>query len=928
MENVPIRRASLAVQMNALMRKNLTFQKRNLRTNIRLLVIPVLLCLLLVGLQTFVNHVMVGLKNTCECRHCQETNQNEENCSHVCSVELFEVVSMDNFPCPIARPAKWPQLFSIPKLAFRATKRENSRTLNNLELPDESCRVTGNCPVSILITGFNRSLAQSTNQSKFFIVFSWCNTLGEFHLIFMFVIGLGKNLYGTKAFSGPVDALDPFNVSSEYIIGTSTDLAFTYYADPAFVDPVEPLFLVQQNCNPNMSFPLLIKVDGCRISIIELFLSCGSEVECVEGLTLWRRDSSSINHEIYSGFKNSNPNKEINEYFAAYDFLNTNENNFNVTLWHNETSDDNKRSLSRILRALNAASNSYLQLFRGANVKMVLEFAKEMPKSASPMKALDVSASFGPSFFTWIIEMLLPVMLISLVYEKQNNLRMIMKMHSLSDHPYWIITYAYFLLISSLYISVFILFGSFLGLKIFTLNDYSVQFVFYFIYINLQIALAFFLSIFFSEVKTAAAGSIGVDRVGWRDIWVEKQGLLDVLLVMFGEWVVLLMIAFYLDQVLAIGSGVRKHPLWFMRRLNLQRKRSTEIQQPYFSVEVEKSDVAQEEEKVEKLLQRPCDNNIILCSKLKKVYPGRDGNPEKFAVKGLTLTVSRGECFGMLGPNGAGKTSFIKMMTGLIPPSSGTAFVRGLDISQDMDKVYCSMGVCPQHDLLWETLTGREHLLFYGRLKNLHGNGLEEAVKESLRSVNLSDKADTLSGKYSGGMKRRLSVAISLIGNPSAVYLDEPSTGLDPASRKYLRSALLNAKQNKAIILTTHSMEEAEALCDRVGIFVDGSLQCIGNPKELKQRYGGYFMFTITTPSDQEGEVEELVNRISSKASKVYHLAGTQKFQLSKEDVKLADVFKQVESAKKELSIQAWGLTDTTLEDVFIKVAKGSNSIT
>ncbi|KAH7657402.1 Sulfate-transporting ATPase protein [Dioscorea alata] len=851
MENVPIKRASLAVQMNALMRKNLTFQKRNLGTNIRLLVIPVLLCLLLFGLEKLVNHVMGGLKNTCECRHCQETNHNEENCSYVCSVELFEMASIDNFPCPISQPAKWPQLFSIPKSEFRATKRDNSRTLNNLELPDKSCRVSGNCPVSILITGFNRTLAQS----------------------------LGKNLYGTMAFSEPVDALDPFTVLSEYIIGTSTDLAFTYYADPAFLDPVEPLFLVQQNCNPNMSFPLSIKVDG-----VSLF----KEVECVEGLTLWRRDSSSINREIYSGFKQSNPNKDINEYFAAYDFLNTNGNIFNVTLWHKETSNDNKKSLSRILRTLNAASNSYLQFFRGANVKMVLDFAKEMPKSASPMKRLDISAAFGPPFFTWIIEMLLPVMLVSLVYEKQNNLRMIMKMHSLGDCPYWIITYAYFLLISSLYILVFILFGSFLGLKIFTLNDYSVQSVFYFIYINLQIALAFFSSIFFSEVKTAAvigyvyvfasglfsgmilnefhddnsnssmiiliqilpfmslyrglselgeyslrAESIGVGRVGWRDIWVEKQGLLNVLLIMFGEWVVLLMIAFYFDQVLSIGSGVRKHPLWFMRCVNSERKRSSEIQQPYFSVEVEKSDVAQEEEKVEKLLHRPCDDNIIVCSKLKKVYPGRDGNPEKFAVNGLTLTVSRGECFGMLGPNGAGKTSFIKMMTGLTPPSSGTAFVRGLDIGQDMDKVYCSMGVCPQHDLLWETLTGREHLLFYGRLKNLHGSELEEAVKESLQSVNLSDKANTLSGKYSGGMKRRLSVAISLIGNPCAVYLDEPSTGLDPASRKYLWSALLNAKQNKAIILTTHSMEEAEALCDRVGIFVDGSLQCIGNPKEV-----------------------------------------------------------------------------------------------
>ncbi|VVB04501.1 unnamed protein product [Arabis nemorensis] len=138
------------------------------------------------------------------------------------------------------------------------------------------------------------------------------------------------------------------------------------------------------------------------------------------------------------------------------------------------------------------------------------------------------------------------------------------------------------------------------------------------------------------------------------------------------------------------------------------------------------------------------------------------------AVQGLSLAVPSGECFGMLGLNGAGKTSFINMMTGLLKPTSGAAFVRGLDICKDMDRAYTSMGVCLQHDLLWETLTRREHLLFYGRLKNLKGSDLNQAVEESLKSVNLfrDGVADKPAGKYSGGMKRRLSVAISLIGSP------------------------------------------------------------------------------------------------------------------------------------------------------------------
>ncbi|CAN6456043.1 unnamed protein product [Victoria cruziana] len=121
-------------------------------------------------------------------------------------------------------------------------------------------------------------------------------------------------------------------------------------------------------------------------------------------------------------------------------------------------------------------------------------------------------------------------------------------------------------------------------------------------------------------------------------------------------------------------------------------------------------------------------------------------------------------------------------------------------------------------------------------------------------------------------------------------------------------------------------MEEAEVLCDRLGIFVDGALQCIGNPKELRARYGGSYIFTMTTSASHEGEVENLVRQISPTANKIYHLSGTQKFELPKQEVRIADVFRAVEHAKSKLSVQAWGLADTTLEDVFIKVARGAQA--
>lgn len=334
-------------------------------------------------------------------------------------------------------------------------------------------------------------------------------------------------------------------------------------------------------------------------------------------------------------------------------------------------------------------------------------------------------------------------------------------------------------------------------------------------------------------------------------------------------------------------------------------------------------------ETVEQILQESKNSYSVICDNLKKVYHGKDGNAKKIAVRGLSLSMPRGQCFGVLGPNGAGKTTLINMLTGFTKPTSGTAYIEGMDIQFEMNKIYAGIGVCPQHDLLWETLTGREHLLFYGRLKNLRGAPLSQAIEKSLKSVRLfaGGIADKLVSKYSGGMKRRLSVAISLIGDPKVVYMDEPSSGLDPASRKDLWNAVKSAKQDRAIILTTHSMEEAEFLCDRIGIIANGSLQCIGNSKELKAKYGGSYVLTVTTATGEaEEEMRRLVQSISPTMNIVYHISGTQKFEMAKQEVRISQVFRAMEHAKLRMNVLAWGLADTTLEDVFIRVARESDS--
>ncbi|XP_061353117.1 ABC transporter A family member 7-like isoform X3 [Gastrolobium bilobum] len=920
--NTPNEPASFWTQANALLRKNLTFQKRNVKTTIRLIMYPFLLCLLLVLIQKLLDIQLDKAKNKCGCI-CSKTQG--DNCiEKVCGIQYSDLDQVGT--CPIPNPPEWPPLLQVPAPQYRAVRTD---FLPFSDLPNQSCRNNGSCPVTMFFTG--------TNQS-----------------------------FGESMFS-----------------------SFTYdnFLEPAFFSDL-PIYYLQSQCTQNSTFSIPVQIS--TISSPSFCFPPDLEVTCAQGLRLWRNSSSEVNNELFKGYRRGNTEKQIDEIAAGYDFLNSNGNRYNVSIWYNSTYKNDTGfasiALARIPRSVNLVSNAYLQFLLGPGTQMLFEFVKEMPKPETPIK-FDLASLLGPLFFTWVILQLFPIILTSLVYEKQQKLRIMMKMHGLGDGPYWMISYGYFLALSIVYMLCFVIFGSVIGLKFFTMNDYSIQSVFYFIYINLQISLAFLLASLFSNVKTATVvayigvfgtgllagflfqffvqdtsfprgwiivmelypgfalyrglyefsqssfngNALGTNGMRWKDLSNSTNGMKDVLIIMFVEWVLVLFLAYYMDQVLSSGSG--KSPLFFLK--GFQKKPSSSFRKPSIQrqgskvfVQMEKPDVNQEREKVEQLLLEPTINHAIVCDNLRKVYPGRDGNPEKFAVKGLSLALPQGECFGMLGPNGAGKTSFINMMIGLTKPTSGTAYVQGLDIRTDMDGIYTSMGVCPQHDLLWETLSGREHLLFYGRLKNLKGSALTQAVEESLKSVNLfhGGVADKKTGKYSGGMKRRLSVAISLIGDPRVVYMDEPSTGLDPASRNNLWNVVKRAKQDRAIILTTHSMEEAEVLCDRLGIFADGSMQCIGNPKELKARYGGTYVFTITTSMDHEKHVENLVQQLSSNANKIYHISGTQKFELPKEEVKIANVFLAVETAKRNFTVSAWGLADTTLEDVFIKVARGAQA--
>jgi ABC-2 type transport system ATP-binding protein len=208
------------------------------------------------------------------------------------------------------------------------------------------------------------------------------------------------------------------------------------------------------------------------------------------------------------------------------------------------------------------------------------------------------------------------------------------------------------------------------------------------------------------------------------------------------------------------------------------------------------------------------------------------------AVKDLTLEVYEGEVFGFLGPNGAGKTTSINMMCGLLKPDAGRVTVRGVPITEADDDVRARVGVCPQDIVLWERLTCLEQLQFIGQMYGLSGRDARRRGEQLLEELDLTDKRKVQARRLSGGLQRRLNLAMALVHDPEIVVLDEPEAGLDPQSRIKVREYIQSLARIKTVILTTHNMDEADRVADRVAIIDQGELLVLDTPEVLKGKVG------------------------------------------------------------------------------------------
>ncbi|XP_066919865.1 ATP-binding cassette sub-family A member 2-like [Clytia hemisphaerica] len=334
-------------------------------------------------------------------------------------------------------------------------------------------------------------------------------------------------------------------------------------------------------------------------------------------------------------------------------------------------------------------------------------------------------------------------------------------------------------------------------------------------------------------------------------------------------------------------------------------------------------DVSNERERV---LSGGADDDVMRIENLTKIYNSRKTG-KHLAVDRLCVGITRGECFGLLGVNGAGKTTTFKMLTGDIPPTAGDAYVENKSISHKPLSVHQKIGYCPQFDALFDHLTAKEHLYFYARLKGIPEHEISRIANWLIKKMALTRYANKPSIMYSGGNKRKLSAAIALLGNPSVIFMDEPTTGMDPGARRFLWNVILSIVKEgtKSVVLTSHSMEECEALCTRLAIMVNGKFKCLGSTQHLKDRFGDGYIVVIRIKGslpNMEPIKNFMEETFENCIMKECHNNLVQYQIPSSSECNLSQIFSTMEEITERFDIEDYSVRQTSLDNVFVNFAR------
>lgn len=402
-----------------------------------------------------------------------------------------------------------------------------------------------------------------------------------------------------------------------------------------------------------------------------------------------------------------------------------------------------------------------------------------------------------------------------------------------------------------------------------------------------------------------------------------------------------LVLALYLDQVLESKGGKKRSKTFCLSSAYWSGGKSTnhteELPVPWHPDEKIDEDAAREAKRAYDA--EPAEYPVVVQN-LTRVFPipgiPRFFKPKWFkpmvkkdpfvfshvACKNISFAVGKNELFGLLGPNGAGKSTAINMMIAAMEPSGGDAMIGGGSIVSSPDAVRGKIGVCPQFDIQFDQLTGKEHLEFFCSLKGVASDQIDAEVKAKLEDVDLWEARDRLAGTYSGGMRRRLSVAIALCGDPAVVFLDEPTTGMDPSTRRGVWSLFERAKKERTIILTTHSMEEADILADRIGIVAYGKMAAIGDSVHLKNRFGAGYRLNVSLDEKNGGGAEEVLSVVQTvipSAVQGQYTDSVSSINVPPEATRdLPAAFDALDECK---AVASYSVNFSSLEDVFTRLA-------
>ncbi|ORX83600.1 hypothetical protein BCR32DRAFT_291916 [Anaeromyces robustus] len=425
----------------------------------------------------------------------------------------------------------------------------------------------------------------------------------------------------------------------------------------------------------------------------------------------------------------------------------------------------------------------------------------------------------------------------------------------------------------------------------------------------------------------------------WNDFFKKPSSLLNyalkldymeptcyALYYLFANIVLYYVLGLYLDNILPNEYGNRKPfyyfllpSYWFNNNKSVKKRDwVTQIQNKY-PLEIDVKDLDDDVQNHYQYTYDESNNDPVKIINLRKVYGS--GKKRKVAVKGSCLSIGQDKVVALLGQNGAGKSTTMNIISGLSPPSSGDILVYNKSVRKNPTSVQSELGICPQHDILYKDLTALEHLRLYSGIKGAKScPELDDILINRLKAVQLYTVKDARAETYSGGMKRRLSMIIATIGDPNVILLDEPTTGMDPVNRRYVWQFIEKFKKDRCILLTTHSMEEADALGDDIVIMSTGTIKAIGNSIHLKNKFGNGYRISVLVDVENIDKFKAIASNMVPGIHIADDSAGALIYDFNDEQAQYVPDFVQYLDENPDNYVNTWGMSQTTLEEVFLYV--------